>query len=125
MKNSKPLKVFLGHILAFCAIALIMFLLDFFLGLPFCPLNAALKINCPFCGMTRAHLAALRLDLAAAFRAHPTFPLGVPYIFLLGHNSFYKKEWMKKARVIAVIAMTAVFIAIYIFRIANYGLHFI
>ena len=38
-------------------------------------------IPCPACGMTRAWLAALHLDLAAAFRYHPMF-WSVPILYL-------------------------------------------
>ena len=36
-----------------------------------CPILYVIGIPCPGCGMTRAVLACLRLDFAAAFRYHP------------------------------------------------------
>jgi hypothetical protein len=41
------------------------------LPFPTCGLRAMLGIPCPGCGMTRALLAAARLDWAAAMRWHP------------------------------------------------------
>lgn len=48
------------------------------LGLP-CPVRQLTGIICPGCGMSRAWLAALRLELAEAFRYHPLF-LCVPVV---------------------------------------------
>ena len=48
-----------------------------------CLFRAVTRIPCPGCGMTRAWLAALRLDFPAAFRWHPMFwsiPLLAVYI---------------------------------------------
>ncbi len=39
----------------------------------FCPIRAVTGVICPSCGMSRAWLAALRLDLGAAFSHHPMF----------------------------------------------------
>ena len=49
---------------------------------------------CPGCGMTRAVLAALRLDFSAAFAAHPMFwsmPIVYAYL-LLDHGLFPGKK---------------------------------
>ena len=48
---------------------------------PPCLVKTLLHIPCPACGMTRAWLAALRLDLAGAFSAHPMF-WSVPILYL-------------------------------------------
>ena len=52
-------------------------------------------IPCPGCGMTRAVLAALRLDLGAAFGYHPMFwSMPILYLyFLLDHGLFPGKWW--------------------------------
>lgn len=44
----------------------------YFLDLPCIPRRIT-GIPCPTCGMTRAWLAAFRLDFAAAFSQHPMF----------------------------------------------------
>lgn len=64
------------------------------LGVP-CLFQAVLKIPCPGCGMTRALLAVLRLDLAAAFAFHPmvwSLPILYAY-FLLDRGIFRNKFW--------------------------------
>ena len=52
---------------------------------PVCPSAALLGIPCPGCGLTRATLAVLRGDFAAALRFHPlVFLLAPVYLSLLG-----------------------------------------
>jgi hypothetical protein len=52
--------------------------------LPLCPSAAVLGIPCPGCGLTRATLALLHGDLAAALRFHPlVFVLAPIYLGLL------------------------------------------
>lgn len=46
-----------------------------------CPVQLFLHIPCPACGITRAWLAALRLDFCAAFHYHPLF-LPTPFAVL-------------------------------------------
>ncbi len=47
----------------------------------YCPFRRLIGIPCPTCGMSRAWLAAFRLDLASAFRFHPMF-WSVPLLVL-------------------------------------------
>lgn len=63
-----------------------------------CPFLFLWGIPCPGCGMTRAFLALLHLDFAAAFYYHPLFPVVILYIlwgiFALCKNkypAFYAK----------------------------------
>lgn len=51
-------------------IAALLALLPF----PTCLLRLAVGLPCPACGLTRATLAAARLDVAAAVRFHPLAP---------------------------------------------------
>lgn len=48
----------------------IYYLLTWFTG---CPIHFFLGVSCPGCGMTRAWLALLHLDISGAFAAHPLF----------------------------------------------------
>lgn len=66
----------------------------YFLGVP-CIFQTLLGIPCPGCGMTRAILSALRLDLKAAFLYHPMFwSMPILYLyFLLDKGIFPKKLW--------------------------------
>jgi hypothetical protein len=74
-----------------------------------CLFRALFHIECPFCGMTRAHLAALRLDFAAAFGYHPLFFLGVPFLFLISHDMLFKGR-LQKPYEITVILLLAAFV---------------
>ena len=83
-------KIFLSKTKTLCAVILSYHLLTWFTG---CPFRFFFGISCPGCGMTRALLAALRLDFAAAFSYHPLFFL-LPF-FLLG---FYLYPWINWSR---------------------------
>lgn len=53
------------------------------------------SVPCPGCGMTRALLAAMRLDLRAAAAYHPMFwSMPILYLyFLLDKGIFPRKRW--------------------------------
>ena len=73
--------------LAVVPLILLLYLLMYALDTT-CIVKSILGIPCPGCGMTRAVVSALRLDLAAAFRLHPMFwslPLLVLYFLYDGH----------------------------------------
>ena len=60
-----------------------------------CPFRSLTGIPCPGCGMTRAWLAALRLDFLAAFRYHPMFwsvPVLMAYCIFDGH--IIRPKWL-------------------------------
>ena len=78
-----------------------------------CPLQLLFHIPCLFCGMTRAHVAALRLDFEAAFAAHPLFMGGIPYLFLLFHPQIFSGK-LKIVRKIVLGILTVAFIITYI-----------
>lgn len=48
-----------------------------------CPIRFLTGVSCAGCGMSRAWLALLRLDLSAAFTYHPLFLLPVPAALVL------------------------------------------
>jgi hypothetical protein len=54
------------------AVLLISLIVAFLVG---CPIRWMTHLPCPGCGMTRACLAAFRLDFTDAFRYHPLFPM--------------------------------------------------
>jgi hypothetical protein len=59
------------------------------LELPLCPSAALLGLPCPGCGLTRATVALLHGDFAAALRFHPlVFVLTPAYVGLLGAMAF-------------------------------------
>ena len=45
-----------------------------------CPVYQLTGLQCPGCGNSRAAMALLRLDFAAAFSYNPTFPLQFGYL---------------------------------------------
>lgn len=53
-----------------------------------CPFRYFFGIACPGCGMTRALLSALRLDLAAAFAYHPLWPFLLPVGMYLALSAY-------------------------------------
>lgn len=78
-----------------------------------CPIRYILGISCPGCGMTRAWLAVLHLDFAAAFSYHPLFPLGLLAIIAI---VFYPWIDFKKCRW-AIILLILLFIIVYLLRL--------
>ena len=57
-----------------------------------CPLYKLTGLRCPFCGMTRAHLAFLFLGLEPALAYHKFFFLGIPSLLSLIALEFTKKQ---------------------------------
>lgn len=60
-----------------------------------CLFQQFLGVRCPGCGMTRAMLSVLHLDLKAAFGYHPMFwSMPILYLyFLLDNGLFRNKIW--------------------------------
>ena len=86
-----------------------------------CPIYAILGICCPFCGMTRAHLAALRLDFATALNYHPIFFVGVPFLWVIFHESLFKKPRQKVLWYVLVSLFVALLLGVYLFRVISTG----
>lgn len=62
-----------------------------------CIWQYVLHIPCPGCGMTRAILAALHFDLAAAFRHHFMFwTMPLLYIYFLFDGRLFQKPMIDK-----------------------------
>lgn len=82
-----------------------------------CPFRRLTAIPCPFCGMTRAVLSALRLDFTSAFNYHPLFFL-IPLLglFLLFHVKKGSRlpKWFFY---IVYILMGILFFAVWIWRL--------
>ena len=84
-----------------------------------CPVRYVTGVPCPFCGMTRAWLAALRGDVAAALRFHPLFLLGPPLLLAAvwggagPQGARARRVWNG-----ALIAGAALFFVLYLFRLA-------
>lgn len=78
----------LGRALVLLALAAVVALFAA-LRLPLCPTANLFGIPCPGCGLTRATLAMLRGDLAAAFRFHPLVFVLAPLVAVFTLNSAY------------------------------------
>lgn len=85
------------------AYALVIFLLWLF-QIP-CIYQYLFSIPCPGCGMTRAMLAALRLDFPSAFRYHPMFwSIPVLYLYLLLDGGLFRIRWLDRAFLLTISA---------------------
>ena len=82
-----------------------------FSGFYSCPFKLLLGIDCPGCGLTRAALALLRLDFAAAFRFNPCI-----YFLLRGLIS-KKVRNCKKLDEAVLIGTSAVMITVWLVRL--------
>lgn len=84
-----------------------------------CVFRLMTGIPCPGCGMTRAWLAALRLDFSAALAYHPLFWV-VPIAFVL---AFVREEVassrLKRGIDIAVIVLCVLVVVVWIVRLIN------
>lgn len=74
-------------------------------------------VSCPGCGLTRATLAALRLDFQAAFHYHPLFWLATPFWLYVVHRRAWGLPGSPKAdRWLAVLVGVA-FLGVYLIRL--------
>ena len=104
------------------AVVVIFYFLSKMFG-SICPTYRFLGICCPFCGMTRAHLAALRLDFSTAMYYNPVFYLGVPCIFFMAHEKLFAPKYDKHRKIAAGILLGIICI-VYIIRVFTYGFDF-
>ena len=88
-----------------------------------CPTYRIFGICCPFCGMTRAHLAALRLDFSQALYYNPVFFLGLPCIFFFVHERLFAPKYDKFRKIMAWV-LFGIIVAVYIVRVSLYGFDF-
>lgn len=121
--SRKWVRVLLGHVLGLGLVGTLVILASLFLGSA-CPTYLIFGFCCPFCGMTRAHLAALRLDFAAAFYYHPAFFTGMPLLWLLIHPQFFSKKWQKVLWWILTIILAITLLATYVVRLTLFGIDF-
>jgi hypothetical protein len=113
----------LKHIGGGAAVLVIFYFISKLFG-SVCPTYRFFKIPCPFCGMTRAHMAALRLDFKAAMEYNPVFFLGIPCIFLLTHDCLFTEKTQKYRKIIGGILLGIIFAA-YVVRVCLFGFDFL
>ncbi len=111
MKNKRALYITLAVLAA--AVGALLFGLWLTLGAP-CIIKGLTGIPCPACGMTRACLAALRFDFAAAFGYHPLWVLLPPTAVLLVVFKIKKRE---RAFFATLAVFAAAMLAVYAVRI--------
>lgn len=88
--------------IAFTAAYLAVLAVWWLLRLP-CVFTWLFGIPCPGCGMTRALLAVLRLDIAAAFAYHPMFwSMPILYLYFLSDNGIFHRRWADSALLIGI-----------------------
>lgn len=114
--------IMLKHVGAGMAVLVIFYFLSKFFG-SICPTYRIFGICCPFCGMTRAHLAALRLDFSTALYYNPVFYLGLPCIFFMVHDKLFAPKYEKFRKIMAGILL-GIIVAVYIARVCMYGFDF-
>lgn len=82
-----------------------------------CPLYRFTGLPCPLCGMTRAWLAALRLDFSAAFFFHPLFPLAPPALLYAAHREVLPRRLPPRAERLCAAALGTALAAVYLYRL--------
>ena len=103
-------------------VVVIFYLLSKFFG-SICPTYRFLGICCPFCGMTRAHLAAMRFDFSTAIYYNPAFFLGVPCIFFMLHEKLFAPKYDLHRKIVAGVLL-GIIVAVYIARVCTEGFDF-
>ena len=79
-----------------------------------CFIREALGVSCPGCGMSRAALAVLRVDLLAALAYHPLIFIMAPLVFML---IFSMKD--TKFFTVLLIFFAVIMLAVYFLRLAD------
>ncbi|MBQ7380270.1 MAG: DUF2752 domain-containing protein [Clostridia bacterium] len=121
--SRKWVRVFLTHLLLLSVVGLIVSAVSLLLGST-CPTYLIFGICCPFCGMTRAHLAALQLDFASAFYYHPVFFTGLPFLWMLIHQQLFTKKWARVLWWVLIMILGTALGVTYIVRVCTLGFDF-
>ena len=80
-----------------------------------CPIQWVTGISCAGCGMTRALLAAGRLDFGAAFAFHPLWPVVPIGAGMFLGRKYIPGRWKRRLAVVAV----GLFLVVYVVRMAD------
>lgn len=83
-----------------------------------CMIRSITGFPCPGCGLSRAWLAALRLDFGAAFRFHPMFwSIPILALFLLLDGQLFRQRWANRVLLAVLLGGMAVS---YVIRIVGF-----
>lgn len=99
----------------FAAFAIIFFYALLYICGVGCPIKYLTGISCAGCGMTRAWIHFLQLDLQGAFYYHPLFLLPIPGGIIFLFRNYIKKNILKYLIFIGII----LFLVVYIIRMFN------
>src|SRR5690606_37698306 len=89
-----------GRRLFDASLPLLMLLAIAVIDFPICPTRLFFGLPCPGCGLTRATLAMLSLDLPEMLRLHPLAPIMAPVVgWVLGKPILEELGWIPKHRV--------------------------
>lgn len=80
-----------------------------------CPIRYITGISCAGCGMSRAWLSLLHLDILSAYYYHPLFWLPVPMAALFLMRDKIPEKLFRRG----LFSGCALFLAVYIIRILN------
>lgn len=84
-----------------------------------CPVRFVTGVACPGCGLTRAWLAAFRLDVHAALAYHPLF-WAVPIAFALALlRGRIRSTRARRAVDVLLVVFVLAFLALWIVRLAD------
>jgi hypothetical protein len=88
---------------------------------PTCLLRLALGIPCPACGLTRATLAAMRLDFGAALRWHPLSLALLAAIAVVSGAAFVASDGTWRRMVVVTTGAAGVLlIVVWVMRFAGW-----
>lgn len=82
-----------------------------------CPIRFLTGVSCAGCGMSRAWLSLLRLDLAGALYYHPLFWLPIPAAALL----LFRRRLPKRVFTVGLSLCGILFILVYFIRLGLPG----
>ena len=74
-------------------------------------------VSCPGCGLTRATLAALRLEFAAAFQYHPLFWFATPFLLYAIHRRAWGLPGNRRTDRWLAVLVGVVFLGVYLVRL--------
>lgn len=90
-----------------------------------CVFKLVTGLSCPGCGMTRAWLAALRLDLPAALAYHPLFWV-VPVAIVVAcveelpvSETSRRPRWVARAQRVVPVVLVALLLVVWVVRLVD------
>ena len=115
MQREQSRKILLRLLLALLVGGVLLFWVA--MGWP-CVFRSLTGIPCPCCGMSRAWLAVLRMEIGTAFGYHPMFwSIPVLVLFLFFDGRLFRRRWMNVSVLAALLGGIAV---CYVIRVVGF-----